>query len=175
MAHGRRGSPRQRDLRTFEEALWPAERLRIPTRQHIRARLQTHPHNAYLWQEVLNNCPPEEMADVVALAEQLLPLADLATGPTQDIGIGPFDQPDHVLDLIISRLDTHPGHGWTLIKTALANRTIRNRNMAIRTLEHWPPALLPADARDAARKALDTEPDCKVRRSLQTLLNTWRT
>jgi hypothetical protein len=45
--------------------------------------------------------------------------------------------------------------------------------MAIRTLEHWPQALLPADARDTVRRALDAEPDPTVRRSMQNLLNAW--
>lgn len=162
------------DLRTFEQAIWPASQLRIPTRQRVRGRLHTHPRDAYLWQALLDDSPAEEIADIVALAERLLPLADLATGPSKDIGIGPFDAPDHVLDLIVSRLDAHPGHGWTLIKTALANRTIRNRNMAIRTLECWPPDLLPVEARDTVSDAFDAEPDTEVRRSLQNLLNTWR-
>lgn len=70
------------DHRAFTRAIWPAQRLRIPTRQRISARLHTRPHDAYLWHVLLRDCPPDEIAEAVALAEHLLPLADLGTGPT---------------------------------------------------------------------------------------------
>jgi hypothetical protein len=134
------------DLPAFRLALWPAAQLGIPTRQPVRARLRTDPFDGYLWQSLLEDCPEAEIDDLITLAQELLPLADLATGPAISHGLGPSYSPDHALDLIVSRLGAYPGHGWILIKTALRNRVIRCRNMAIRTLAQWPVHTIPADA-----------------------------
>jgi hypothetical protein len=90
------------------------------------------PDEPYLWQSLT-----DDIDDVLTLAGELLPLDDLATGPTTESGIG-ASPAEHILDLILSRLHTHPGKGWQLVKTGLRNRTIRNRNMANRTLSAWP-------------------------------------
>ena len=97
---------------------------------------------------------------------------NLATGPTTEIGIG-GPQADHILDLIVSRLDKHPGKGWPLVKIGLRNRTIRNRNMAIRILAAWPADQIPPDAAYAVREALSAEPDPNVATAMQQLLDAW--
>jgi hypothetical protein len=53
----------------------------------------------------------DDMDGVLQLAAELLPLADLATGPGLDWGLG-SNRPEFVLDVIVSRLDAHPGKGW---------------------------------------------------------------
>jgi hypothetical protein len=107
------------------------------------------------------------------LAGELFPLADLATGPASTHGLGPSYAPDHALDLIVTRLGAYPGHGWILIKTALCNRIIRCRNMAIRTLTLWPVHTIPADAAATVRDALRAEPEAKTREAMEQLLRTW--
>jgi len=155
------------DLPQFRLAIWPARQLSIPTRTRIRARLHAHPDDGYLWQALT-----DDIDDVLALAQKLLPLDRLADGPSLDIGLG-ADQPHHVLDLIVSRLNAHPGKGWSLIRIALANPTIRNRNMAIRALSAWPPDTVPHDAITAVQQATMFEPDSAVRDRMRQLLATW--
>jgi hypothetical protein len=161
------------DLPTFRLALRPAGQLGIPARLRVRARLRTDPFDGYLWQSLLGNCPAAEIGDVIILAQALLPVADLATGPASSHGLGPSYAPDHALDLIVGRLSAHPGHGWTLIKAALRNRVIRCRNTAVRTLTHWPVHTIPADAAAAVRDALRAEPEVKTRDAMKQLLSTW--
>lgn len=162
------------DLPTFRLALWPAAQLRIPTRERVRARLRTAPFDGYLWQSLLNGCPGAEINDLTILAQELLPLADLASGAASSTGLGPSYLPDHALDLIVSRLAAYPGHGWILIKTALRSRVIRCRNMAVRTLTQWAAHTIPADAPAAVRDALRAEPEAKTRDAMEHLLSAWQ-
>jgi hypothetical protein len=155
------------DIGMFRRAIWPARRLGIPARDRIRARLRAAPDDAYLWQSLT-----DDIDDVLALAGELLPLDDLATGPTTEVGIG-GPQADHILDFIVSRLDRHPGKGWPMVRIGLRNRTVRNRNMAIRTLSAWPADQIPPDAAHVVRDALAAEPDPQIARAMQRLLDKW--
>ncbi|MGW4484886.1 hypothetical protein ACWEOE_13710 [Amycolatopsis sp. NPDC004368] len=156
------------DLPVFRQAIWPAQELDIPTRERIRARVRAHPDDSYLWQALTD----DDIDDAVALARELLPLETLATGPTRGIGID-ADPPHRTLDLIVSRLDEHPGKGWPLIEVALANPTVRNRNMAVRALTAWPSDAIPGHLVDALRKAGEIEPDPEIRDRMRRLLAGW--
>lgn len=154
------------DLSRFRAGIWPAKRLGIPTRARVRARVHTHPDDAYLWQALT-----DDIDDVLALAHQLLPLDTLANGPGLDHGLG-TGRPEHILDVIVSHLDNHPGKGWPLIRIALANSTIRNRNMAVRALAAWPPDTIPAHVIAALEQAIMIEPNPSVRDRMRHLLDT---
>jgi hypothetical protein len=109
------------------------------TRDRVTARLRETPEDHHLWFTLLRGAP---MAAVVALAEEVLPLDELAGGPTDEMGLG-LNGPGGVLDLVVSRLDEHPGLGWPLIRAGLANATVRNRNLAVNALAAWPSTALP--------------------------------
>jgi hypothetical protein len=162
------------DLAAFRRALWPAAQLGIPTRQRVRARLRTDPFDGYLWQSLLEDCPDAEIDDLITLAQELLPVSELAAGPASSHGIGSgYYPPDHVLDQIVTWLGAYPGRGWILIRTALRNPVIRCRNMAIRTLARWPAHAVPAGAAAAVRDALQAEPEPNTRDAMEHLLATW--
>ena len=162
------------DLAAFRRALWPAAQLGIPTRQRVRARLRTDPFDGYLWQSLLEDCPDAEIDDLITLAQELLPVSELAAGPASSHGIGSgYYPPDHVLDQIVTWLGAYPGRGWILIRTALRNPVIRCRNMAIRTLARWPAHAVPAGAAAAVRDALQAEPEPSTRDAMEHLLATW--
>jgi hypothetical protein len=161
------------DLATFRLALWPAAQLGISTRECVTARLRAEPFDGYLWQSLLAGSSVAGIDEVVRLAEELLPLTDLATGPATSLGFGRAEAPDHALDLIVSRLGAYPGHGWILIETALRNRVIRCRNMAVLALGKWPAHSIPADVVEAVRSALQAEPEAKTRDAMERLLETW--
>ena len=162
------------DLAAFRRALWPAAQLGIPTRQRVRARLRTDPFDGYLWQSLLEDCPDAEIDDLITLAQELLPVSELAAGPASSHGIGSgYYPPDHVPDQIVTWLGAYPGRGWILIRTALRNPVIRCRNMAIRTLARWPAHAVPAGAAAAVRDALQAEPEPSTRDAMEHLLATW--
>ena len=162
------------DLAAFRRALWPAAQLGIPTRHRVRARLRTDPFDGYLWALLLEDCPDAEIDDLITLAQELLPVSELAAGPASSHGIGSgYYPPDHVLDQIVTWLGAYPGRGWILIRTALRNPVIRCRNMAIRTLARWPAHAVPAGAAAAVRDALQAEPEPSTRDAMEHLLATW--
>ena len=162
------------DLAAFRRALWPAAQLGIPTRHRVRARLRTDPFDGYLWQSLLEDCPDAEIDDLITLAQELLPVSELAAGPASSHGIGSgYYPPDHVLDQIVTWLGAYPGRGWILIRTALRNPVIRCRNMAIRTLARWPAHAVPAGAAAAVRDALQAEPEPNTCDAMEHLLATW--
>jgi len=162
------------DLAAFRRALWPAAQLGIPTRHRVRARLRTDPFDGYLWALLLEDCPDAEIDDLITLAQELLPVSELAAGPASSHGIGSgYYPPDHVLDQIVTWLGAYPGRGWILIRTALRNPVIRCRNMAIRTLARWPVHAVPAGAAAAVRDALQAEPEPNTCDAMEHLLATW--
>ncbi|QSB14187.1 hypothetical protein JQS43_22135 [Natronosporangium hydrolyticum] len=157
------------DLPHFRLAIAPARQLAIPTRTRIRARVHQHPDDAYLWQALT-----DDIDDVLTLAQQLLPLDRLAGGPALDVGLR-ADPPHYILDLIVSRLNGHPGKGWPLIRVAMGNPIIRNRNMAVRALTAWPPETVPDHIVTTLRRASLLEPDPAIRDTMHQLLSTWTT
>ncbi|WP_083754028.1 hypothetical protein [Actinosynnema sp. ALI-1.44] len=148
------------DLDTFMDALWPAQQLGLKLRDRVGGWLRSHPFEQHLWFYA-------DVEDLAELAEQLLPLPDLATGPQAELGIGPGFEADHALDVVMSR---EGGQTWPLVRTALANRLTRNRYNALKALRAWPRDSLPADAVAAVRAAAAAEPDDKLRVELEELL-----
>ncbi|GAA4603930.1 hypothetical protein BJY16_004799 [Actinoplanes octamycinicus] len=155
------------DPAVFDQAVRPAEQLRMRFTEHLVRQVRRRPYDAGLWYSLVDD--PQEIDLTVRLAGALLPLSDLVTGPGTEPGVG-WNRPEHVLDLVVSRLDEHPGKGWPLISTALRNATVRNRAMAVRALAAWPTETIPAEAWPMIRDALPAEPDMNVRQRMHELL-----
>jgi hypothetical protein len=147
---------------TFERAIWPATKLGLPIQEQVTARLADDPYNVYLWQSL------SDTDAVIVLAERLLPLAELATGPADDDGVGADHAADRALERVADRLTDRPDRGWPLIRVALANRMTRSRSTAVRVLGSWPH--VPAEAREAVRSAAAAEPDDELRGRMLELL-----
>ncbi|MEU9991405.1 hypothetical protein AB0E10_32305 [Streptomyces sp. NPDC048045] len=148
---------------TFRLAAWAAQRMDIPARPALLRRAELEPHDSTVWYLLVHDCPSEDISAVVRAAERLLPLRGLRTGPTTELGLGREFEADRVLDIIVSRLDQHPGHGWELIETALGNRTSRNRRKALRALKGWPTECVPPVARRVLLAAAAREPVPDIR------------
>lgn len=158
------------DPAVFEVALWPARLLGIPVAVQTTAQLREDPYNSRLWYELVTGAT--DVDAVLRLAEELLPLADLETGPGLDLFCGPA-APEDALDMIVGRLDDHPGKGWSLIRVALANRSIRNRNMALHALQAWPAELVTSEMERALATAAEREPDREIRGRMIDLRRGW--
>ncbi|MBE1464799.1 hypothetical protein [Kibdelosporangium phytohabitans] len=148
------------DPDTFTTALWPAEQLGMKVRDKVNQWLRSNPSKLYLWWYA-------DAGELAELAEQLLPLADLATGPQVEYGVGAEFAADRVLDLVVGR---EGGRNWPLVRTALANRLTRNRYNAVKALTDWPRDSLPADAVPAVRAAVEAEPVDELKAALADLL-----
>jgi hypothetical protein len=150
-----------------KDAIWPATQLGLRFQDQLQAHLQRTPFDSYLWHFV-------DLDMAASLAERLLPLAELMTGPALDNGLGRPYAAEHCLDTVVGRLADRPGLGWPLIRAALSNRTIRNRNMAVFALRKWPRDSLPADAPQLLRAAIEAEPATETRDAMNELLGSWR-
>ena len=110
------------------------------------------------------------MRRIVALAEAALPLAAVATGPADSLGLGPEFAVHGCLDFILPRLAPYPGAGWSLVAAALRSPVIRNRHGALRVLDAWGLAAWPQAAYGALREAREIEPNDTVRTNMHCLL-----
>jgi hypothetical protein len=84
--------------------------------------------------------------------------------------LGPIFKDDGAVDFIVQDLKRFPGVGWDVVKVAMRGRTIRCRNMALNALAAWGRDAWPADAEDVLTRALEIEPDDKVRSSIHAVL-----
>ncbi|MGK8522619.1 hypothetical protein ACRS6B_14125 [Nocardia asteroides] len=158
--------PEARRSRAFEVALSCAGRLGMDALPHALARLRVDRHNGYVWQWAMGHAGQDTVEQVVGLAEQLLPLGELSTGPSEALGFGPDFEADMALEIIVWKLRDHPGVGHALLRVALANRVIRCRRGALTVLSAWPPQARPAEARDWIAAAAERETDTKLRQDM---------
>jgi hypothetical protein len=110
------------------------------------------------------------LLSVISFAEAALPLAQIETGPAEELGLGPEFRPHQALDWILQDLRRFPHHGWRLIEAGLRSPVVRNRNMAINALAAWNRETWPAHASAGLLKAHELEPVDDVKRRLQSLL-----
>lgn len=122
------------------------------------------------WWSVTRTKDAERMAQVVALAEERLPLEQMATGPDVKIWGGPLNQEFNALDLVVQELRQFPRLGWPLVRAALQSPVIRARNMAIKALETWGMEDWPEETRALLVHSLEIEPNHETRDSLHGLV-----
>lgn len=144
-------------LPTFRQAIWAATAMRIPVAVRVLARLEEYPTDMWLWYTLLDNCPEADIGDIVDAAARLLLGEPHRNHETAESTGAPAVE--NALDMIVSRLDNHPGKGWPLIEAALQGRAVRTRNMAVKALAGWPAEMRTKAVADALRAARDVEPD----------------
>jgi len=158
------------DDRVFHHASRAAGYLGLDTFGLHWARLKSHPQEAGRWYHVMHRANPDRIDQVVQLAESELPLEEIATGPTDALGIGHRFQPHGCLDFILQDLKKFPGKGWRLINVGIRSPGTRNRHMALNALERWELGTWLPEARSVLEAARDLEPDNKLRERLNCLL-----
>ena len=113
---------------------------------------------------------PARIDRALALAEQQIPLDQIATGPALESGLGRTYALHGELDFILSSLDRFPRKGWPFIAAALRSPVIRNRNLAIRTLSAWGLENWPTEARSLVEQVMRDEPDEEVKQRQKRLI-----
>ncbi|WP_174189599.1 hypothetical protein [Nocardia barduliensis] len=162
----------ERRSNAFEIALSCAGRLGMDALPSALARLRSDRDNAYVWQWAMRHADQDTVWQVVDLAEQLLPLDQLADGPSEALGLGPDYRADMVLEIVVRQLRGHPGTGRALLPVALGNRVVRCRRAALTVLGDWPPEARPPEARDWVAAAAELEPNTELRRDMLAFIET---
>ncbi len=156
------------DRTVFGEADIAAKAIGLDTWDHHFRRLESGIDDG--WYYVMQTDDANRIDRVITLAEQTLPLDEIATGPAEEIGLG-LEWANHShLDFVLQDLRRFPGKGWQLIRTGVGSPVIRNRHMALRALSPWGIANWPEGAEKLLRVSLAEEPDEEVRREIETLL-----
>lgn len=122
------------------------------------------------WWDVTQTDDPERIRKVIALAEDELPIAEVATGTANEMGFGEQYWVHSALDFIVQELARFPGEGWSIMQASLSSPVIRNRNMVLRTLNDWPVSAWPSNAKNVLVKATEVEPDDEVRERMKKLI-----
>lgn len=159
------------DPSTFWTADTAARVLGIPTFDAHLRRLQAQPRDEGSWYRAAAQAEPGQQAErLVALAERVLPLGMIASGPDRQPGLGPRYDAHRVLDTLLQALGRFPGLGWPLLAAGLSSPVVRNRHSALQALERWSRARWPEPAVPALIEALGREPDDRVRQRLEGLV-----
>ncbi len=153
-----------KDEQDFYIANKVADKLDMDTWDIVFERQQQH-KDANLWWELMQTDELGKIRKIVEYAELVVPLDEIASGPSDLLGLGPEFQHHNTLDFIVQDLGKFPGEGWNLIRASLFSPVIRNRNMAHRALNTWPRDQWPSEATDLLEEAYksETEEEVKVR------------
>ena len=152
----------------FQQAARAATRLGIDVWERYFERQRAGADS--WWWDVMRTRDPARIDRIVDLALAQLDLAAIATGPADDLGLGPAYRQQSDLGLILQVLGAFPGRGWVLVEAGLRCRTVRNRNMALKTLHEWGRPAWPESAEAALRAAHEAEPRDDVRTRIAELL-----
>ena len=104
------------DDEEFQEASQVAQALGIDTWKYEIDRLRNSPQSPHRWFHVMQHCNAERISSVIDLATTSLPLSKIATGPSNELGMGPEFEAHSCLDMILQSLGQFPGHGERLIE-----------------------------------------------------------
>lgn len=160
------------DPRAVESAHQVARRLGVETFELELRRLRRYALDPSAWQRALHDCPPERVDEVLDVARCQLPLAEIATGPAHDLGLGPEHLPHNCLGRIVQELRRFPGKGWDLIATALHSPVTHNRNAAVTALTAWGHHAWPPEAWRVLENAREREPHDDTREAIRSVLTT---
>jgi hypothetical protein len=125
---------------------------------------------AHLWYYVMQTDDLDRIAQVIAFAEETLPLQEIASGPSDALGLGPEFRHHEALNFVLQELRRFPGEGWTFIQAGLQSPTVRNRNMAVQALQAWDRTTWPAEAEPLLKRALEAEPMDQTRELMAQVL-----
>jgi hypothetical protein len=145
-----------------------AVRLRIPLRDHLVRCIESDPNDSFPWYHLTRGADAEQIAEAVRLAERVLDLDALASGPTLSV-LGPPDGPYHAADNVLWELKRFPGVGERILLAALESPSSRQRRVALHALSRWPRETVGQDVWDAVERGLK-DPEERLRADAAALL-----
>jgi len=159
------------DEEVFHRAAQAADVLGMDTWQCHWDRLRKSPLKSGRWFHVMKRCDERRVRQVIALAQQSLPLEDIGSGPADEMGIRKQYEPHRCLDFVLQDLGRFPGHGVPLIEVGLRSPVVRNRTMALPALSQWGPDKWPKGIDRMLRDALAKEPEADLKEKMHKVLD----
>lgn len=132
------------------------------------AQLAGQPLDQFLWHQLLQTPDPDRFSQVVRHAETVLPLEEIATGPSHALGFGPDYLPHTCLGFLLQEMVNGPSGSDALVAAGLRSPVVRNRHGAIAVLEAGA-AEWGALTREALARSLVDEPREDVKERLRKL------
>lgn len=156
-----------KDEQTFYVADTIASASGLDTWQAHFDRVREDPIGSHSWFRLMQQTTPDRIGVIVDLAESALPLDEIASGPSDALGLGPEFRSHSALDFILQDLGRFPGYGVQLLLTGLRSPVVRNRNMAIKAASEWTIAKWPQELHEALTAAAEIEPCDDVRERIR--------
>lgn len=147
-----------------------AKKLGIDVWEFHWERLHSDPQNQIWWSFAAQTTARDRISRVVSLAEDVLPLSEIASGPADEMGLGEKFKAHTQLDWVLQALERFSGIGERILFTGLRSPVTRNRNMALRALSAWGRGHWPDGTEELLRDALKHEPNAQTRDIIQKVL-----
>ncbi|NWJ25945.1 hypothetical protein [Rhizobium sp. RM] len=122
------------------------------------------------WWDLMRTSDADRIDRVLDLGLKKIPLDEIATGPGNELGLGPEYSSHSALGFILQDLGKFPGKGWAFIAAGLLSPVVRNRNMSIRALSEWDQKDWPQETVATLTLLCEAEIDDDIRLRLQALL-----
>lgn len=120
---------------------------------------------------------PKYREQVIDVFRQKLPLLEMKTQPTMNLGLGQDYLRERALEYLLQELRDYPLAGQEFVETALQSSPVRTRNIGLSVLEKWVSAkkiplseLLP-EFQKLLCKLREIEPDNNVKNSMDRLIS----
>ncbi|MBR0130990.1 MAG: hypothetical protein IJM08_06780 [Firmicutes bacterium] len=119
----------------------------------------------------------ESRREVLELYRQQLPLAEIRTGPSLELGLGQEYRREQALEYLLQELRMYPMEGKDLVAAGLQAAPVRTRSGALYVLEHWvsaekqPLSTLLPDLQNELTDLLASEPHAELQERIKKLLN----
>jgi hypothetical protein len=146
----------------FWRARVVARDLGVDTFEASFRRLQEDPLGSW-WYDAWIDADTDRARRLAEVARARLPLAEIASGPGDELGLGPGWDAHSALDWSLQALGDHPGIGGDLLLVGLRSPVTRNRIMALKALQQWPIELWPSQARALVEATAATDPNKDTR------------
>jgi hypothetical protein len=134
------------------------------------ARLTADPLNAGGYWNLMRTDDAGRIARVIAFAETALPLDQIGSGPSDQLGLGPEFRPHSCLGMLLQEMRRPGVYSPRMIAAGLRSPVVNNRNMAITALENHAVEEWTSDIVGVVRQAAVDEPRDDVRERLESLL-----
>jgi hypothetical protein len=152
-----------------DNAFEAARQLGLPLHEYLLKELERRPADAGVWFNFVAGGDAGRIDEALRLVDRLLPLEEIATGPSDELGLGPAFEQHMVVDFLLQELERFPGKGWNVIGPALQSPVIGNRMRALRALSNWPVAERSGEVLKGLQ-ACEADPDREVRRAVGAVI-----